>query len=168
MTIENLKSMIKAAIFGACFLILVTPLAAAELPPLSKGETLYVPVYSQVLHGNVNWTKKPEEKPLSVMLSIRNTDPKQSINVSSIKYYDTDGHFVRDYPAGVKTLGAYASLDVFIEHKDIEGGTGANFIVEWNSDQPVNVPIVEAVHTIFQGASAMVFVSPAQALHVSQ
>ena len=102
------------------------------------------------------------------MLSIRNTDPKQSIRVKSIKYYDTEGRFVRDYPAGAKKLGAFAGIDVFIEHKDIEGGTGANFVVEWDADEPVNAPIVETVHTFFQGPSAMVFVSPAQALHVSQ
>ena len=141
---------------------------AASLPPRSQGETLYIPVYSQVLHGNVNWTKKAEEKPLSAMLSIRNTDPKLSIKVLSIKYFDTDGHFVRDYPAGVKELGPLATVDVFIEHKDIEGGTGANFIVEWRAEQAVNAPIVEAVHTFFQGPSAMVFVSPAQALQVGQ
>lgn len=75
---------------------------------------------------------------------------------------------MRDYPAGVKELAPFATVDVFIEHKDIEGGTGANFIVEWRAEHAVNAPIVEAVHTFFQGPSAMVFVSPAQALHVGQ
>ena len=165
MTTNNFNTTVRTFVIGLSFLLTLSAMAA-DKPARIQGETLYVPVYSQVLHGNVNWTKKPEEKPLSAMLSIRNTDPALTIRVVSIKYYDTDGHFVRDYPQGVKALPPLAALDDFVEHKDLEGGTGANFIVEWRSEQPVNAPIVEAAHTFFQGPSAMVFVSPAQALHV--
>ena len=151
--------------FCACAL-LDMPVKASDAPALIKGATLYVPVYSQVLHGNIEWNKKPNEKPLSVMLSIRNTDPRRSMTIRAVRYYDTDGHLVREYAIQSKTLGPLMSTNVFLEHKDVDGGTGANFIVEWDAPEPLNTPIVETLHTYFFGNSSMVFVSPSQILNV--
>jgi hypothetical protein len=148
------------------YALLEVPVHAADVPTLVRGGTLYVPVYSQVLHGNIEWSKKPSEKPLSVMLSIRNTDPRRSMTIRAIRYYDTDGRLVREYSSQSKTLGPFASTTVFVEHKDVEGGTGANFVVEWDAPEPLNAPIIETVHTYFFGNSSMVFVSPSQILNV--
>lgn len=145
---------------------IASPVWASDEPALTKGETLYVPIYSQVMHGNIEWSKKASEKPLSAMLSIRNTDPRRSLTVRAVRYYDTDGQLVRQYLTQPLALGPYASTNVFLEHKDLEGGTGANFIVEWDATEPLNAPIVEALHTYFFGNASMVFVSHAQALHL--
>ena len=157
-----LRLMLVSLLMGSAF---VSQTHASELPPLTKGETLYIPVYSQVLHGNLEWSKKASEKPLSVMLSIRNTDPHRSMNIRSIRYFDTVGQLVREYPLQPAVLAPFASTTVFLEHKDLEGGTGAKFVVEWDSSEPINAPIVETLHTYFFGNAAMVFVSQAQALH---
>ncbi len=37
------------------------------------------------------------------------------------------------------------SLRYIIPESDESGGSGANFIVEWHSDKPVNRPIIESI-----------------------
>lgn len=140
--------------------ILCLPARAGEAPALSGGQTLYVPVYSHIWHGNLDGDGKPQMLLLSSMLSIRNTDPLAGITVLSVKYYDTDGRMLREYYKSPRFLGPMASTDVFIEHKDAEGGTGANFIVLWKSDKPVNPPIVETVNAYFFGSHSLAFTSP--------
>jgi hypothetical protein len=136
---------------------------AREPPPLTQGQTVYVPVYSDVMSGNSSRTGKPDRWPLSVMLSIRNTDPQQGLTVASIRYYDTAGKFVRDYPAGT-ALPTLGTMEVFVDHQDQSGGSGANFLVVWHSDKPINAPIIEAVHTHFVGTRSLAFTSPGQPL----
>ena len=139
---------------------------AGELPPMTQGQTVYVPVYSEVLYGNVaRRTGKPESWLFSATLAIRNTDMRNSLMVLSLRYYDTGGKLIREYPAG-KKLGPLATMEVFIENKDKSGGSGANFIVEWDAGKPINPPIIETVHTHFFGTRSVVFTSPGQPLHV--
>jgi len=137
--------------------------SAAEAPPLSKGQTVYVPVYSQVQHGNQDRSGKPDEWLLSAMLSIRNTDPKSSIALRSVRYFDSKGKLLRDYPV-TATLAPLESREVFIENRDTEGGVGANFLVVWDAASPVNAPIIETVHSNFYGNHSVVFTSPGQPL----
>jgi len=138
---------------------------AGDLPPMTQGQTVYVPVYSEVLHGNVDRGGKSESWLLSATLAIRNTDMRNSLTVLSLRYYDTEGKLLREYPAG-KKLGPLATMEVFIENKDKSGGSGANFIVEWDAGKPINPPIIETVHTHFFGTRSVVFTSPGQPLHV--
>lgn len=149
-----------------CFLL---PLAgtsvAGEMPPLTQGQTVYIPVYSEVLHGNANADGKPDRWLLSATLSVRNTDLKNSLTLRSIRYYDSNGDLIREYPAG-KALGPLATAEVFVEHKDKSGGSGANFLVVWDASKPINTPIIETVHTNFFGTRALVFTSSGRPLHI--
>jgi hypothetical protein len=122
---------------------------------LSKGQTVYVPVYSNVFSG-------PKRRPfqLAATLSIRNTDLAASLRVSSIDYYDTNGKLVRRYlgkPLAVAPLG---SSYVHIEEKDVSGGFGANFIVRWEADRIINAPIIECVMIGATSGQGISFVSP--------
>lgn len=136
---------------------------AGQMPPATQGQTVYVPVYSEVLYGNAEGGK-PERWLLSATLSIRNTDPNNSLVVLSVRYYDTDGKLIREYPGG-KKLGPLATTEAFVEHKDRSGGSGANFLVVWEADKPINAPIIETVHTYFFGTRSVAFTSPGQPLH---
>jgi len=138
---------------------------AGELPPLTRGQTVYVPVYSEVLFGSADSGGKPSSWLLSAMLSIRNTDPRNSLTLRSIRYYDTAGALIREYPAG-KTLGPLATTEVFVDHQDRSGGTGANFLIVWEAEKPINAPIIETVHSYFFGTRSLVFTSAGQPLHV--
>lgn len=122
---------------------------------LSKGQTLYVPVYSNIFSA-------PKKIPfnLATILSIRNTDMSNSIKILAADYYDTRGKLVRKYYRQPITLAPLESTDIFIPEDDTAGGTGANFIVRWNSQKEVNVPIIECVMIGMKSGQGISFVSP--------
>ena len=124
---------------------------------LSKGQTLYVPVYSNVFAG-------PRKLPLQLAatLSIRNTDMSASFRVTTIDYYDTNGKLVRRHLERPAFVGPLATIYVHIEEKDTIGGFGANFIVRWQAASAVNAPIVECVMIGATSGQGISFVSPGQ------
>jgi len=118
-----------------------------------------VPVYSELQYGNLNDSGRPSRMPLSAMLSIRNTDPAQTITVRSARYYDGTGKLLREYLDVPRALGPLQSTELFIEHKDLAGGAGASFLVVWESASPANRPVIEAVHALFFGNQSTAFVT---------
>lgn len=124
---------------------------------LSKGQTVYVPVYSNVFTG-------PRKLPfqLAATLSIRNTDISASFRLTTIDYYDTDGKLIRHYLGKPLAVGPLASTYVHIEEKDVSGGFGANFIVRWEADKKINTPIIECVMVGATSGQGISFVSPGQ------
>lgn len=117
-----------------------SPLIAADPLQPTTGQTVYIPAYSHIYHGN-------KETPLllSVTLSIRNIDLKGSLTVRSVNYHETEGALVKQYIKEPVVLGPLGSIRYVVPQKDNSGGSGANFIVEWYSDTPVNPPILESV-----------------------
>lgn len=103
------------------------------------GQTLYVPAYSHIYHQN------GRSYLLTVTLSVRNTDPDHEIVVSSVRYYNTEGQFVRNHLEQPRRLGPLATAEFLVERDDKSGGSGANFLVEWVAEQPVTAPMVETV-----------------------
>jgi hypothetical protein len=126
----------------------------AELPMVSRGQTVYVPVYSHIYSGD-----KEKPFPLTVTVSIRNTDPNKSITVTRADYFGTKGEMLNKYVDKPLTLGAMSTLRYVIKQSERKGGSGANFIVEWNSDTPVNEPIVESVMIGTQTGQGISFTS---------
>ena len=124
---------------------------------LSKGQTVYVPAYSTVYSG-------PRKNPfqLATMLSIRNTDMTNSIRVNTIDYYDNDGRLVKRYLDKPQSLAPMATTHLYLEERDVRGGFGANFIVRWNADRVINVPIIECLMIGATGGQGISFVSPGQ------
>lgn len=124
---------------------------------LSKGQVLYVPVYSNVFSG-------PRKLPLQLAatLSVRNTDLSASIRVTAIDYYDTGGKLVRRYLDRPSVVGPLATIYIHIEERDTAGGFGANFIVRWQAANVINTPIIECVMIGATGGQGISFVSPAQ------
>ena len=130
---------------------------AAEGYRLSKGQTLYVPVYSNIFSA-------PKKIPfqLATILSMRNTDMANPISILSADYYDTKGKLVKKYYSQPLTLAPLESTDIFIPEGDKTGGTGANFIVKWQAAKEVNAPIIEAVMIGMRSGQGVSFVSPGQ------
>lgn len=136
--------------------------AAADAQERSKGERLYLPVYSHVWHGEVGRDGKPARTLVSVSVSIRNTDPAQSIRVTSAQYFDTDGKKLKEYFPKPVVIGPMGTRELFISRSDDSGGSGANFVVVWNSDAAVSPPLVQAVHVDLPGNRSVVFTTTAQ------
>ena len=124
---------------------------------LSNGQSLYVPVYSHVYHG-----PKAKQFNLACTLSIRNTDTRHQLVVSSVDYYDTEGDLVGHYLDEERVLAPLETTEFFIEERDVAGGSGANFVVRWRSTVPVNLPLVEAVMIGADAGQGISFVSQAR------
>jgi len=139
------------------------PLQAEGITELSKGQTIYVPAYSHIYSGN-------REKPflLTVTVSIRNIDPKHSIEVTAVDYYETQGNLLKKFLNTPVSLKQLESIRYVIPQKDKTGGSGANFIVEWRSNHFVNPPIVEAVMIGTQSSQGVSFTSRGQAILPTQ
>lgn len=126
-------------------------------PALATGQRLYVPVYSHVY-----WGPKAKQFNLACALSIRNIDTEQQIVLAVVDYYDTEGALVGHYIDQEITLGPLETTEFYVEERDATGGSGANFLVDWRSQTPVNPPVVEAVMIGIDSAQGISFVSPAR------
>ncbi len=119
---------------------------------VAAGQTIYVPVYSHIYYQG--------GKPflLEATLSIRNSDPSEDITVKSVRYYNTEGKLVKNYLEKPLRLNPLATVEYLVEQKKIEGGSGANFMVEWVSNTKVNKPVIEAVMVGVDGQASISFV----------
>ncbi len=124
------------------------------------GQTVYVPIYSHIYH----YDRKDDVMNLSATLSIRNTDMANSIIITSVRYYDTKGEFIKQFVQQPVELKALASTDIFIQTNDVRGGLGANFIVEWVANQTVYAPVIEAIMISTASGQGISFVSPGRVL----
>ncbi len=134
-------------------------LSATEPLPLTTGQMVYIPAYSHIYHGN-------KETPLllSVTLSIRNIDPNNSLTVTAVNYHETQGPLVKQFIKEALILGPLGSERFVVPQKDNTGGSGANFIVEWRSEKPINPPIIESVMIGTQSQLGISFTSRGQAI----
>lgn len=107
---------------------------------LSKGQTIYVPVYSHIYYGI-----KARPFNLTVTVSVRNTDTKRPMTVLAADYYDTEGKLVRHFLDKPETLPPLGTREFIVDERDEAGGSGANCIVRWSAAEAVNTPVVEAV-----------------------
>lgn len=139
------------------------PLFADQPPGLTKGQMIYVPAYSHIYSGN-------KERPflLTVTLSIRNIDPKHSIAITLVDYYETQGKLLKKYLDEPKILKPMESLRYVIPQNDKSGGSGANFIVKWKADTSVNPPIVESVMIGTQRQQGVSFTSRGRVIITSE
>jgi hypothetical protein len=148
--------------------ILVALLIAGSLTSFShgsessrhtKGQTVYVPLYSNIFVGDKEITWQ-----LSALLSVRNTDPAHPITIKRVEYYDSDGKLVRKYLEKSKKINPMASAYFYVKTSDTAGGWGANFLVEWTSEKKVNEPIVESLMSGMRGNHSVSFISPGRVI----
>ncbi len=154
-------------VFGLCLLGSTAIVLAQDLPPLSSGQSLYLPIYSHLYHGDIHpKTGKPSETLVSTHVSIRNTDPKGVLKIVSARYYNTDGKLLREYLPAPRTIPPLGTYELYVPRTDSSGGSGANFIIEWTAEKAINPPIVEALHADIREARTLLFVTTAQPIQV--
>ncbi len=144
-------------------LILLSPFAVSAIEKnihLSQGEMIYVPAYSHIYIGS-------REQPflLTITISIRNIDPKNHITITTVDYYKTQGRLLRKYLDKAVILKPLESLRYVVPENDSRGGSGANFVVEWQSDRPANSPIVESIMIGAKSTQGISFVSRGKVIH---
>lgn len=150
-------------LFGICFISPISLYAVDSKKQLSKGQLVYVPAYSHIYSGN-------REIPflLTVTLSIRNIDPKHTVKVTLVDYYETQGKLIKKLIDKPNTLKPLESLRYVIPQRDKSGGSGANFMVEWHSDKFVNPPIIESIMIGTQSQQGVSFTSRGQEVLTSE
>jgi hypothetical protein len=145
----------------AAVMTLLWPWAAQadEMIALSKGQTVYVPAYSHIYSGD-------REQPflLTVTLSIRNCDLQHQMTVTVVDYYETRGMLLKKYLDKPLVLAPLESVRYVVAQSDKAGGSGANFIVEWQADQAINYPIIETVMIGTQSQQGISFTSRGQVI----
>lgn len=129
---------------------------AADRTP-STGQTLYVPIYAYIWHGNRDSKGVARLSEVATLVSVRNTDPARSLKLTSAKYYATNGKPLAEWLPQPKTLGPLETAEFFIERRAIEGGSGASVILRWESSEPVNPPVAQALHVDVKTNSSLSF-----------
>lgn len=117
-----------------------------------KGQVLYMPVYS-----NIPFLKK-EKYDLSAFLAIHNTDLDNKIKITMVNFFNTEGRLVKIYVDSEQHIKPLATA-IFEVSTDDQSGTGANFLVEWTAEKPVNAPLIESVMKDLKGNSGLSFLS---------
>jgi len=125
----------------------------------SMGQTVYVPVYSHIYHGD-----RERVFNLTATLSIRNTNLDSDIMLHSIDYFDSKGELLKRYLDAPIVLKKFSTIRYVIKATDKSGGSGAKFIVRWNSKKISNAPLIEAIMISTQSGQGISFVSRGQAI----
>ena len=106
---------------------------------LVKGQTLYVPSYSNII-GDM------QHIVVRANLIIHNTDQDHPITIVRIDNYDTNGKLVEKYLPKPVQLKALAATRILIKNpKKGDEGAGANFIVQWQAENKVTEPLIECI-----------------------
>lgn len=148
---------------AAALLLLCCGLAAAQ-SPAARAQTLYLPVYSHIWHGEIDSKGKPAKTLVSVLVSVRNTDPARAIRLTSAQYYDTEGKRIKEYVTAPRSIAPMGTYEIYVPTSDDSGGSGANFILMWKADGGASPPIIEALHANLPTGRAIVFVTSARVL----
>lgn len=110
-------------------------LKRAHIDSLELGTT-YLSVYSQIYSQTEHTTHN-----LTVTVSIRNVNRKDTVFIDKAEYFNTHGALIRTYFDKPIFIAPMETVEIVIDERDQEGGTGANFIFDWaitpNSDEPL-------------------------------
>ncbi|WP_076750365.1 DUF3124 domain-containing protein [Desulfatitalea tepidiphila] len=136
----TVRGLLCSMVIVGCLAFGIVDAIAQNKPSVSRGQILYVPVYSHIYIGD-------RERPflLTVTLSIRNTDRNFPITIQKVVYYDSNGKPLNAYLDKPMALEKLSSTRFVVRESDKSGGSGASFMVEWESDQAVSPPLVETI-----------------------
>ena len=136
-------------------------------PTLSKGQALWVPLYSHYVTNQIvqrqlfsSEEKKQEiNRQLITNLVVHNTDLEHPITISKVDYFDSNGKLIKGFVPDRLKIGPMAAKDFFIAKTDYSEGWGAKVLIRWHSESLVNEPIVESVTFGFLGTHSVSFIS---------
>ncbi|AHW59081.1 Protein of unknown function [Draconibacterium orientale] len=128
--------------------------AGAFNPDSLQSGTSYLSVYSQIYSGS-----QERLVDLTATISMRNPNASDTLYISSIDYYNTKGDRIRSYLSYPVFILPMETVEIIIEHRDNEGGTGANVIFNWSKAAVANEPVFEAVMISTYGQMGLSFVT---------
>lgn len=120
---------------------------------LTEGST-YLAVYSEIY----SITEKRTHH-LTVTVSMRNTSATDSVFVLRADHYNTAGELVRSYFDGPVFIRPLETVEIVIGEGDTDGGTGGNFIFDWQMRPGGSKPLFEAIMISTSGSQGLSFTS---------
>jgi hypothetical protein len=154
---SGMRSLATLLLCALCLL----PGAALAQRALSSGQHLYLPIYSVIQYGDRDRSGSARELPVSSLVSIHNTDLEKPIRLVAARYYATDGKFLRNFVTSPRVLKPMETVEFLVERSDVVGGSGANFVIQWDAASPASPPLVQALHVELQTNRAIVFTTDA-------
>jgi hypothetical protein len=154
---------VRMRIVPAILIALATLLPGACLAQrvLSTGQHLYLPIYAVIQYGDRDRSGAARELPVSSLVSIHNTDLDRPIRLLAARYFATDGKFLRNFVTAPRVLKPMETVEFLVERSDVVGGSGANFVIQWDAAVPASPPLVQALHVELQTNRAIVFTTDA-------
>jgi len=114
--------------------------------------TTYLSVYSQIYSQTEHRTHN-----LTVTISMRNTNKKDSVFIQNAEYFHTDGTSIRRYFDKSIFIAPMETIEIIIDELDQEGGTGANFLFDWMIRPGTHEPFFEGVMISTYGQQGLSF-----------
>ena len=106
----------------------------------NSAEHYYVPVY------NNTWAEGGDKKVfLNTTLSIRNIWFSDTLFISKVYYYGSNGELLRKYIDSTIMLKPMSSFEIIADRPEKEKGGGGNFIVECVANNMLNEPLIQSV-----------------------
>lgn len=118
-----------------------------------KSINTYLPIYSDIYSMSEEKTRN-----LTVTVSIHNMNLNDTLFIVKADYFNSKGDLVRNYVDKPIFLRPMETADIVIHEMDDEGGTGANFLVEWKEkDSLFHAPLIEGVMISTNGQQGISF-----------
>lgn len=115
------------------------------------GETylsVYAQIYSQTEHSTHD---------LTATVSMKNMNSSDTVYISKAQYFDTKGKRIRTYFDKPIYIAPMETVEIIIDEDDRKGGTGANFLFEWQVEEGVIEPYFEGVMISTTGQQGLSF-----------
>jgi hypothetical protein len=120
---------------------------------LIKGSS-YLSVYSEIYSYSEARTYD-----LTVTVSLKNIYKNDTVYIERADYYNTKGEKIRNYFDQPIYLKPMETLEIVIDQKDTQGGSGGNFVFDWMVKNPKLEPHFEAVMISTYGQQGLSFTS---------
>ena len=98
----------------------------------------FLSIYSQIYMRN-----EEEQSDLTVTVSLHNPNFTKKVFIDKAVYYNTHGEAIRKYFTEPIFINPMETVQIVIDGIDKEGGTGANFVFDWEIEPQTNEPIFE-------------------------
>ncbi len=131
-----------------------------SIDSLIKGQT-YLPIYSHIYHIFDQRTFD-----LTATVSIRNVSPTDSLFLIKADYYNTNGKKIRSYTENPVYIKPLETIEIVINEKDYDGGSGAKFLFDWAKTKSIDKPLFEAVMVSSYGQQGLSFTT--QGVHLEK
>ncbi|QIE58480.1 DUF3124 domain-containing protein [Rasiella rasia] len=120
---------------------------------LENGST-FLSIYSQIFMRT-----EQDYVDLTATVSLHNPNIADTLFVNRAVYYNTAGEAIRTYFDKTIYVRPLETVQIVIDGVDNEGGTGANFIFDWQMHPKSIAPLFEAVMLSTYGQQGISFVT---------